>query len=126
MRALYIDPTRKTPLVQFDPQEGVFCIQGHSIPEDSIGFYQPLFEWMTEYLPTHSGPLVLEIALQDFNTASRKCMMFLFQILNSNLPYNPQLSILWVCDEDDEDMVETGEDFAELIDVPIRVTVRAF
>jgi hypothetical protein len=47
------------------------------------------------------------------------------QILNSNFPYNNQIAVTWVCDDDDEDMQETGEDFAELIQVPVHVRLRA-
>lgn len=41
--------TPKTPLIQMEYESGYFLISGRSIPENSIEFYRPLFEWLDEY-----------------------------------------------------------------------------
>jgi hypothetical protein len=123
METLRRDPTRKTPLVELDAHTPKFRIEGHSIPEDAVGFYEPIFQWFAEFLPDYNGPVELNVALEDFNTASRKCMLHLLKVLSSNLAYNSNIRVRWVCQPDDDDMVEAGEDFAELVEVPIEIVV---
>lgn len=124
MQPLQREANRKTPFVLLDPELGEYRIQGHSIPEDAVGFYEPIFQWFSEFLPDYDGEVELEVALGDFNTASRKCMLHLMKILSSNLTYNQNIRITWVCEPDDDDMIEAGEDFAELIDVPLKIVMR--
>jgi SiaC family regulatory phosphoprotein len=123
--SLFLEPTRRTPMVAFDVEHGTYRIQGHSIPEDALGFYEPIYRWLEENIPLIEGAIDFEVSLKDFNTASRKCMLYFLKIVDSQFTYNQNIKITWVCEEDDPDMEETGEDFKELVEVPIYVLVRA-
>jgi hypothetical protein len=49
MDALKHEGSPKTPFVNFDPVEGLLELKGRSIPENSIEFYKPLFDWIDDY-----------------------------------------------------------------------------
>ena len=49
MDRLYIKATENTPKIDFNPSLEQFELSGKSIPEDSVGFYNPVMDWLHEY-----------------------------------------------------------------------------
>ena len=121
MEALVIEGTQKTPVVEFDPQKGVLEIKGRSIPENSIEFYKPLVDWLEEYSDTASTKTIVNVHLEYFNTSSSKCILDVFKKLESIHKSNNEVIINWYYEEDDEDMLEAGEDYESIIRVPFKM-----
>jgi hypothetical protein len=121
MEALVIDGTQKTPAVEFDPQKGVLEIKGRSIPENSIEFYKPLVDWLEEYSDAASTKTMVNVHLEYFNTSSSKCILDVFKKLESIHKSNNEVLINWYYEEDDEDMLEAGEDYESIIRVPFKM-----
>jgi hypothetical protein len=116
------EQTTKTPLIQFDPSSGNFELKGKSIPENSILFYKPLFEWMDQYIGTPAPKTVLHIQLDYFNTSSSKCVVDLFKKLEQIAKNGKGAAeINWMYDESDEDMLEAGEDYKTIIKIPFNL-----
>ncbi|MCS6967844.1 MAG: DUF1987 domain-containing protein [Cytophagales bacterium] len=120
MENFFLEETSKTPKMSFDARTGRFLMAGRSIPENAIEFYKPLFEWLDEYIKNPSPKTIFEIKLEYFNTSSSKCLVEIFRRLEKIK--SAEVVINWYYEEDDEDMQESGEDFRELIDVPIILT----
>jgi len=121
MEAISIEGTAKTPTVKFDAQAGVFEIKGRSIPENSIEFYKPLVDWLDEYA---KGPLPstqVNVQLEYFNTSSSKCILDVFKKLEAINKGNSEVVVNWYYEEDDEDMLEAGEDYESIIRVPFKM-----
>ncbi len=49
MEKLIIGHTEDTPNVRFEPETGVFCIEGRSLPENAVAFYNPILDWLKQY-----------------------------------------------------------------------------
>ena len=49
MEKIYIKGDLRKPTVNFDGDKGVLEIRGRSTTENSIAFYQPLYDWVTHY-----------------------------------------------------------------------------
>jgi Domain of unknown function (DUF1987). len=49
MDPLIIQKTDETPEVVFDKARGIFEISGRSLPEDSVEFFEPVFQWLEAY-----------------------------------------------------------------------------
>jgi hypothetical protein len=111
--------TNKTPEINLNPENGFFVISGRSIPENSIEFYKPVNEWLENYASNPANSTVLEIRLEYFNTSSSKCLVELFRKIEAIHRNGKSVEIHWFYDEEDEDMLESGEDFKEIIKVPI-------
>ena len=122
MNAYTSEQSLKTPLINFDPSTGNFELNGKSIPENSILFYKPLFEWLENYIQSPSSKTVLNIQLAYFNTSSSKCIVDLFKKLELISKNNKGVAeINWMYDEADEDMLEAGEDYKSIIKIPFNL-----
>ena len=121
MEPLVIEGTPKTPSVKFDAQEGVIEVKGRSIPENSIEFYKPLVEWLEKYGNTPAGQTKVNVQLEYFNTSSSKCILDVFKKLESIYKAKNDVIINWYYEEDDEDMLEAGEDYESIIKVPFKM-----
>lgn len=117
MENIIIEGTPKTPTVDFDKITGVLTIKGRSIPENSIDFYKPLVDWIEKYSETPKELTVLNMQLEYFNTSSSKCILDVFKRLERIKKEGKEVQIKWHYEEDDEDMLEAGEDYDAIIDI---------
>ena len=115
-----LQPSPKTPLMQFNGEEGVFEISGRSIPENSIEFYKPLLNWVDDYVKHPSGKTTLSIKLEYFNTSSSKCLVELFRKLEEIIDKS-EVKVQWYYEEEDEDMMESGQDFQHILKIPLEL-----
>ena len=60
---------------------------------------------------------IANFKFEYFNTSSSKCLFDIFRKLNIVKESGFDLSINWYYEEDDEDMLEAGEDYADLLGI---------
>jgi SiaC family regulatory phosphoprotein len=121
MESLLIEGTAKTPNIRFDGEQGLIEIKGRSIPENSIEFYKPLVDWLEMYSQNPKQTTKVNIQLEYFNTSSSKCILDVFKKLESIHKSNREVVINWYYEEDDEDMLEAGEDYESIIRIPFKM-----
>lgn len=121
MEPLQLEGTAKTPYVHFDPGSGLLELKGRSIPENSIDFYKPLIDWIDQYGRAPQQKTALHVQLEYFNTSSSKCILDVFKKLEAIRAAGNEVTVLWHYEEDDEDMLEAGEDYAGIIKLPFRM-----
>lgn len=117
MEKLFIEPTRTTPLIKFDPDEGILEMRGRSSPENSIQFYQRVLDNLDEYAETGGDSFTTNIAFEYFNTSSSKCLFDIFKRLSKIENAGKEITINWYFEEGDDDMMEAGEDYSDLLDL---------
>ena len=61
----------------------------------------------------------MNVQLEYFNTSSSKCILDVFKKLESVT--GSEVSVKWYYEEDDEDMLEAGEDYEAIIDLPFEM-----
>jgi hypothetical protein len=121
MELITIEGSPKTPNVVMNPETGVVEIKGRSIPENSIEFYKPVVDWLEEYSKSPAPKTVVNIQLEYFNTSSSKCILDVFKKLENIKKNQNDIVINWYYEEDDEDMLEAGEDYESIIKVPFKM-----
>ena len=121
MEPISLEGTPKTPTVMFDADKGLIEIKGRSIPENSIEFFKPLIDWLEKYGETPAGTTTVNVQLEYFNTSSSKCILDVFKKLEAIHKANHEITINWYYEEDDEDMLEAGEDYDSIIRVPFKM-----
>ena len=121
MENLVIEGSPKTPTIKFNPEEGKLLIQGRSIPENSIDFYKPLVDILEEYAGNVKPATRVDIVLEYFNTSSSKCILDVFKKLEKINEAGGGVAINWNYEEDDEDMLEAGEDYQAIINIPFKM-----
>ena len=118
MNTLFFEGTRKTPRINFDCSSGIFEFSGRSIPENPIEFYKPILDWLDEYTQFPMALTILKVQLEYFNTSSSKCILDVFKKFEVLHKQGHKVVIEWYYEEDDEDMLESGEDYRSIIRVP--------
>lgn len=121
MEALVIEGSPKTPTIEFNPSNGNLLIRGRSIPENSIEFYKPLIEILEAYNNNSQANTKVDIQLEYFNTSSSKCILDVFKKLEAINAGSSEVLINWFYEEDDEDMLEAGEDYQAIINIPFKM-----
>ncbi len=114
MKDIYIQGSRDVyivPTVKFLAKQGSCEISGESFLEETIKFYQPLFEWLREFTAEIRKPITFNVKLTYFNTSTSKCILTLLGILKKFEDDGGEVTVNWFYDEDDEDMKDDIEDY---------------
>jgi len=122
MLDLRIEATKTTPFVMIDSDAGEIEIKGKSTPESAINFYFPLIEKVKKLFDDKTS-VTVNIALEYFNTSSSKCVFDLFRTLKKMEAEGKEVLINWHYEEDDEDMLETGEDYEDILQLKFNYIV---
>jgi hypothetical protein len=118
MEVIKIKGTDDTPNVILDAENGIFEISGRSLPEDVAAFYEPILEWLDEYSENPNSKTVFDFKLEYFNTASSKLLLDVLLKLEDMCDDGKDVLVKWHYPDDDEDMQEAGEEYADIVDVP--------
>ncbi len=110
--------TDDTPSVILDAENEIFEISGRSLPEDVTAFYDPIINWLDEYSSSPNAKTVFTFKLVYFNTASSKLLLDILMKLEQMHEDGKDVMVRWYYPEDDEDMQEAGEEYADIVDVP--------
>ncbi len=117
MKNLKIDETKYTPEMTFDPETLVIAIKGKSYPENTEEFYKPAFEWLEKNLSDLGKKgLTVNLELIYFNSSSSKALMNFFDMLEESVDNGDNITVNWMYEEDNESILEYGEEFLEDIE----------
>jgi len=128
MEALKLEVTDNTSRVLLDPNSHELEFEGDSRPEDVQKFFQPIMDWLNEYetYVKSLGEVTLNthFKLEYFNSSSAKYIMDIILKLGKIAEAsNVSLNINWHYDEMDEDMLDAGEEFEDMLDVEFNFIV---
>ncbi|MBF0340509.1 MAG: DUF1987 domain-containing protein [Magnetococcales bacterium] len=114
MENIKLEPTKRTPGIDFDFAAGKFAIHGESYPEDVNKFFGPLIGQLKEYLAASEGATIdFRFDLIYFNSTTAKILMGLFESLDEAAGAGNTVTIAWGFAADDSNMEELGEEFSE-------------
>lgn len=116
MEALIRRPTKTTPYVHFDRETHTYIISGRSIPIDAELFYRPILNWLDELSREPVSRIQLCLRFDFFNIASSKRILFILYRLAEFQKQGTSVSVRWLYEKCDEDMLEIGQDYAVMID----------
>jgi len=121
MENLLIDGTRQTPEINFDAASGILKLDGRSIPENTFEFFTPVLNWLDEFASVAPSKVVAKINLEYFNTSSSKYILEILKRLKVLLNDGKEVLVEWYYEEDDEEMMETGEDYEDVSGLPFEI-----
>jgi hypothetical protein len=107
---LLIEQTPKTPQVDLNQYNGELILYGRSIPENAAKVYEPVLNWVSEYILNARPTTNFRINLEYFNTSSSiwlvKILKVLIQIKD---PDYVLILHIYIPLEDFDDMEESGD-----------------
>lgn len=107
----FAEGSKDTPQIKFDSEKNQFEITGRSMPEDAVGYFEPVFEWLEQYSKTPNQTTTVEIFLEIMSSSSAKQIG---KMLDKFRQIDTKIKIIWRYYADDPDMYESGKRFERL------------
>ena len=79
---LIIEQTTKTPQIDLNRLTGDLSFYGRSIPENATKLYEPVLNWVAEYILEANPTTNLRLDLEYFNTASSMYLAKILKVLS--------------------------------------------
>jgi hypothetical protein len=112
MKDHYIPPTRNTLEVKLETN-GNLLFRGISTPENIKKFMSPIIDWLNEFKQTAPKKLTVNFEINYFNTVSSRYFYEFILIIDSFKEHGCEISFNWYYEEDDDDLIELGEEFEQ-------------
>ncbi len=125
MKKLEIAQTPSTPMVRADHEEGLVFMAGDSYPENPFEFFQPIIDWIDDFLKNDGRPLSFDLELVYLNTSSIRAMMDILDRLEESHQEGRQVDVHWSYDPDNERVGELAEEFKEDCTFPFTIAPRS-
>jgi hypothetical protein len=122
MQETRIPATKNSPEIIMNP-DGMIKIRGRSIHENAAEFFSPVNEWINEYIENPADVTCVDMTLEYFNSASAKVFIQLLQKVTYVQLKHKKYIFNWYYEEGDEDILERGEYFASILDVPFNFII---
>ena len=131
MDIINITETKATPSIILDPEKQLFEMKGCSRPENVREFYMPVINWFENTIANidnikskyQDTPMVFEIKLSYFNSASAKFILDILLYINQIHEKGLNTKINWYYEDGDEDMRDVGEELAEMVDFDFKYII---
>lgn len=117
-----IEPTKVTPYISYDAESALFEIKGISSPHDTPAFYAPILAFLDNLRSFQISQLTIRISLVYFNSSSAKALYMVLKKVKA-AQREIDFTIEWICDEEDEDMIESVEDYRDILDLDIELII---
>ncbi len=124
MDALVIESGAETPEIILDKRTNTFRFAGKSLPENPITFYNPVLQWLDQYSYEPNNDTKVDFMMMYFNTSSSKILLDIMKRFEVIKKSGHNVEINWMFREDDEDMQEAGEIYAERVDIPFNLIAK--
>jgi len=112
------------PTVELDVETGKCEFSGLSYPWDPVSFYVPVINWIKQYTTEQAKPITFNMKMEGFNTTSGAKLMEIFRILEQYNAQEGKVIIHWFYEEDDDDMLEAGQDFQRILKIPVMLSMK--
>lgn len=120
MNILHISPTRITPEILINTADHILLLKGRSSPENSVMFYDQVKSGIRNYFNSEDH-ISVHFMFEYFNTSSSKSIFEVIKLLKAFAADGKSVSFNWVYESDDDDMLETGEDYNDLLGIDMNM-----
>jgi len=118
------EKTRTTPYILIDEEKGYMCFEGESYLEDIVGFFKEINEWLEKYMSSDFDEFTFDCALEYFNSSTTKQLYNMLRLMDVNAP-GKKVVVNWkVANEEDDMLIECGEDYRdEMENLEFNITI---
>jgi hypothetical protein len=124
LKNMFVEQTEKTPLVDLNYLSGELILSGKSIPINAPRIFEPILDWVNEYVRNPKQTTNLRLNLEYFNTASSIWLAKIVKALAGiNKPECVLILHIYFPIEDFDDIDDIKDDLSPVIDVISSATV---
>lgn len=117
MEPLIIHKTDDSPEVVFDKGKGIFLLEGISLPEETLLFYDRLIKWLEEYSKNPNEETIFEFKINYYNSTSSIQFVRIFKILEKIREQGKKVKVVWYYNKLDDTIKEDGEEFKKFFKI---------
>jgi len=121
LKDLKLSATNSTPEVLFSPKSGTFQIKGRSYPENVLSFFQPVIDWLAEYIKEPNDITEFDFYLEYFNSSSARLFVEIIIQLEEIIKTGKKVYVKWYYNSNDKLMKERGEEIKNVVYLPFEV-----
>ncbi len=121
MENLIIEGSKTKANINFNSSTGILEIGGESYPENALEFFRPVYDWLEKYFNFYNSEITFNFKMIYFNTSSSKAILDILDLIESHHKNNGKITVNWFYESDDEDIQESGEEFAEGLSVTYNI-----
>ena len=121
MSDLYVQKTFNTPEVKLLFSEGIFSIEGRSIPEDPGAFFDKILKHLSDYYTQPQPLTTFNVKLEYINSGSSKILLEILRQLKKEYDNGKDCLVNWYYEEDDESIQDLGLHYQSTIKIPFKL-----
>ncbi len=106
-KELHIEKTRYTPSIEL--REGGIRLEGRSVVNDPQPLYQPVYEWVDDYVKKVPEKTHIDLKFEYINSSSTKWIFEILKIFQKDPRLLDRTRVNWYYEKGDDDMKELGE-----------------
>ena len=99
----------------------MLSIEGRSIPENAVSFYEPVLAWIEQYLKSPETLTKVNFKIEYLNSSSNRFIYNILKALDEAYQKGTNIVVNWYYEEDDDTMRNTGNDFQAMVSLPYRL-----
>ncbi|MEE4176785.1 MAG: DUF1987 domain-containing protein [Bacteroides sp.] len=122
LRDLMIAATPASFGVEFRINEGLLRFSGNSYPENAVDFFQPLLNWVRDYVRNTRQQTLVEFRINYFNTSSSKYLFQIMEIMNAFRQKGNPVEVVWISNAENDEMLETWREI--MIELELEYTLK--
>jgi len=121
MENITISPTKKSFGIICNGEKGTIDITGISYPENAIEFFNPVLDWVKQFIENKNMPLLIRFKVNYYNTSSSKYLFKMLEILERYYNKGNEVEVKWSNSEGEEDMLESWREMMDEFKLPYNI-----
>jgi hypothetical protein len=107
------EKTTSTPYILIDEEKNHMKFEGRSFHENVVEFYRDVNNWLDTYLETDFGCFTFDFEMNYFNSSTSKLLHNMLTKMDEHASDEKKVIVNWITTEDNDIIIECGEDFQE-------------
>ena len=124
MQRYELKQSSKSPKIILDHEKGEMFLGGRSIPDNALDLFGPMLDWASKYIEDPQKMTKITFDFEYYNTASSKSILEFLLIMNELQKKSCEIKVYWHYKEDDDDMMEEGEVYSDIVNIPFEFVVQ--
>ena len=107
------EKTNSMPYVLLDEEKSYMKMEGQCFHENVVLLFKEINDWLDVYLKTDFGLFTFDSDIEYLNSSTLKLLNTLLLKLDKYSSGKNKIIVNWITIEEDDIMIECGEDFQE-------------
>ena len=116
-----IPATEDTPAIHLDAGKGLLEISGKALPEDSMAFFKPVYDWLDDYYKAPAATTEMHLHMDYINSSSTRHIYNIMSGMQDLLDKQKAAKVVWHFKNGDEMMKMKGEELQSIVEIPFEI-----